>query len=461
MTDRKPCPNGGSADMLVSGSRSWRAFLAALLFSAALPADVRAQECIQDGDCADASVCNGIERCVATTCVPSTPIPCDDSDPCTRDECDPAAGCAHPEELCPSSCAGLADGTPCADGTVCTRGDACAAGVCVAGPSVTCSGLDECTASSCDPVYGCVYTETVVAPPCASDCTGGVADFTRCAGDDDPCTLDACLPSVDFSVDKCVDNLLLNRQCADDDLCNGAEWCSPLLGCQADAPLACDDGDACNGTETCDAETGCVTGTPLPDGTACDDHKQCTGGDQCASTTCSGVALTAADCDDSNAATEDSCREGFGCLNCAPLETAALNVRLAGAGASNGKLKSRGKVGLGGAAIAPAAESFAVIVTRDGEEKYRAELAAGTITTRAPGRYVFADKTGLVANGLRTLRLSERSGTLTWKTSSTSLADTGPVASAASLVVVIGDDCFSAGLTCSTNASGTKLKCSR
>ncbi len=435
--------------------------LSAIVLVVALATLAHAQECIQDSDCSDDNACNGIERCDATNCVPSAPIPCADTDPCTLDVCEPAVGCSHTEELCPASCAGLPDGTPCADGTMCTRNDACDNGACVAGTSVVCSGLDECTAASCDAVFGCVYAEQVVSPPCASDCTGGVADFTRCAGDDDPCTIDACLPSVDFSVDKCIDNLLLNRQCADDDVCNGAEWCSPLLGCQANAPLVCDDLDACNGVETCDAVTGCANGTPLPDGALCDDTKDCTSGDQCASSACTGVAVTPADCDDAEASTLDSCHEGFGCLRCAPLEVGSLNLRLATAGSSNGKLKTRGKVGLGSHAITPASEAFSLLLTRGGVETYRAELPGGSLSARGPGRYVFVDKTALVANGLRALRLAEKNGLLAWSTSSVSLVEASSATTPASLVVVVGDDCFSSQLSCSTNSAGTKIKCSR
>src|SRR5690349_2473071 len=84
----------------------------------------------------------------------------------------------------------------CADGTICTRGDACAAGVCVPGPAVACDDGDACSEEHCDPLYGCVFHEEAVGLPCLPSCEGAVADYTPCPGDDDVCTLDACLPSV-------------------------------------------------------------------------------------------------------------------------------------------------------------------------------------------------------------------------------------------------------------------------
>ncbi|RMD81168.1 MAG: hypothetical protein D6815_12450, partial [Candidatus Dadabacteria bacterium] len=44
--------------------------------------------------CADSDLCNGDEVCDgAGTCLPGTPLDCDDGDPCTQDTCDPATGC--------------------------------------------------------------------------------------------------------------------------------------------------------------------------------------------------------------------------------------------------------------------------------------------------------------------------------------------------------------------------------
>ena len=52
--------------------------------------------CGGDADCDDADACNGLETCVANTCVPARePLACDDDDVCTADACDPATGCSN------------------------------------------------------------------------------------------------------------------------------------------------------------------------------------------------------------------------------------------------------------------------------------------------------------------------------------------------------------------------------
>jgi cysteine-rich repeat protein len=44
--------------------------------------------------CPDSTVCNGDETCDgAGTCLPGTPLTCDDNNLCTQDSCDPIAGC--------------------------------------------------------------------------------------------------------------------------------------------------------------------------------------------------------------------------------------------------------------------------------------------------------------------------------------------------------------------------------
>jgi hypothetical protein len=421
-----------------------------------------AQDCLQDSDCADGDVCNGIERCACAdqacsshACAGSAPIPCDDGDPCTDDRCDPAIGCSHAEELCPADCTGVADGERCIDGTVCTTGDQCLGGACVPGPAPVCPDIDSCTSAQCDAVFGCVYLEEFVSAPCVPECTGTVADFTRCPGDGNVCSIDACLPSTSFGDDKCIDGLLFGRQCADGDLCNGDEWCSPVLGCQANSPRACDDQDACNGLETCDALNGCTPGTPLADGTACDDHLACTAGDLCAAADCAGTPMDAGDCDDADASTTDQCREPFGCLSCRALAVRSLKLTFSAAGEQNAKLKTRGELALGGAVVVPAAEDLTIIVELGGDEVYRASLAAGALDVLAPGKFSFKDKTG----GLRSVRLSERNGEIRLKTASAGLAIAGPQALAGELVLVIGDDCFWSATTCETAGSGKGLKC--
>jgi len=54
--------------------------------------------CAADTDCQDGDVCNGAETCDVAThlCVASSPLNCDDDDPCTTDlPCVPSTGCAY------------------------------------------------------------------------------------------------------------------------------------------------------------------------------------------------------------------------------------------------------------------------------------------------------------------------------------------------------------------------------
>ena len=431
------------------------------LTSVFLSTAARAEQCFQDSDCADGNVCNGIERCLGTVCIPSVPIPCDDGDPCTADACDPAIGCSHAEELCPADCTGRPDGTRCVDGTVCTVGDTCVSGSCVSGATPVCPDADSCTAASCDAVFGCVYVEQAVSPPCVAQCTGTVADFTRCTADANICTIDACLPSTSFGEDQCIKGLLFQqRQCGDGDVCNGDEWCSPVLGCQSGPPLACDDGDACNGTESCDAHAGCEPGTPLPDGVACDDHLDCTVTDTCAAEACTGTPLLPADCDDADAATTDECREGFGCLHCKVLTLRNVNVKFARAGRQDGKLNVGGALALMGSSVAPDAEALTMILDLDGGEAYRASLSPGSVPAIAAGTYAYASKTPATeANGLRSLRLRSKGTEMMLKTSSAALAIAGPQAGSGDVVVVIGNDCFRTAFTCEATANAKGLRC--
>ena len=128
--------------------------LLALLLALAAPAGAELT-CITDYQCGDGDLCDGIEHCVAGTCVASTAaLVCDDGDPCTNDSCDPAAGCAHADVACPAACGPGDDGLRCSDGTACTVGDTCSGGACyfTAGPGAfgsTCGKNTDCSGAFC------------------------------------------------------------------------------------------------------------------------------------------------------------------------------------------------------------------------------------------------------------------------------------------------------------------------
>jgi hypothetical protein len=69
--------------------------LLAMLLTTAVGGWTAAAACTTNADCADGNVCNGSELCQAGVCLPGTPITCSDNDPCTADTCVPAVGCTY------------------------------------------------------------------------------------------------------------------------------------------------------------------------------------------------------------------------------------------------------------------------------------------------------------------------------------------------------------------------------
>jgi hypothetical protein len=87
------------------------------------------------GACDDNNACSFGDHCEGLQCVVSGALDCDDLDPCTKDECDPADGCSHaPLESCEDcdgfQCLGCNYGNDCSPGGpylgegCCSQGDA-------------------------------------------------------------------------------------------------------------------------------------------------------------------------------------------------------------------------------------------------------------------------------------------------------------------------------------------------
>lgn len=152
---------------------------------------------------------------------------CDDTNPCTLDECNNATGaCTH---------AGAAkDGDSCDDGSACTTGEKCAAGACTGGNKKACDDGSPCTDDSCDDAKGCQTT------PNSATCDDGNACTTG---------------------DKCADG-----------------------SCKGGATAVCDDGNTCT-EDSCDKTKGC-TSIAAQDGAVCSDDKTCTAGDACKASAC-------------------------------------------------------------------------------------------------------------------------------------------------------------------------------
>ncbi|NOZ02093.1 MAG: PKD domain-containing protein, partial [Deltaproteobacteria bacterium] len=267
---------------------------------------------------------------VDTCCCPPPAPGCDDKDPCTDDNCDPATGnCEHPAKDCDDQDACTADSCnpetgvcehaakDCNDDILCTldwcdqtgqcRHDCLPGKFCDDGDGNTTS--DQCridgTACICKGDSGCT-----VDP----DCDDGNA-----------CTQDSC------SAGECVHDCLNGNTCDDgipgtlDDQCgkgpDGGCICRGIPKCKTDAD--CDDGESCT-TDSCDPTSGeckneCLLETPCDDGDAGTTDDKCLLDDFFGMQVCGCVGTKAcktdADCKDGEQCTYDWCDESGKCRN--------------------------------------------------------------------------------------------------------------------------------------------------
>ena len=223
-------------------------------------------------------------------CNQSTPVDCNDNNPCTDDSCAPATGCAHTDNT-----------NACDDGSVCTTGDVCGGGTCN-GTAIVCNDGNVCTDDSCNPATGCVATDNVNPCDDGNACTSGdtcgggscQAGGPTVCNDGNGCTDDTCIPPT-----GCVYNPN-SAPCNDGNPCTTGDTCGGG-SCQAGGPTVCNDGNVCT-DDSCDPATGCVytnnTG-PCDDGNACT-NDICSNG-VCGCTVASGAcqgALTTYDSTD-------------------------------------------------------------------------------------------------------------------------------------------------------------------
>ncbi|MBM4352194.1 MAG: hypothetical protein FJ109_00115 [Deltaproteobacteria bacterium] len=274
-------------------------------------------------------------------------VSCDDGNGCTKDECDPEAGCVH-EPL---------SGTSCDDGDVCTLADHCESGECL-GTGINCNDSNVCTTDECDPTGGCKYSFNKADCDDGDPCTvSDVCSQGKCGGYPVACdckTTADCLVLEDGDVcngklvcdtkqlpHKCIVDLKTVVECAAPKGV-GAEClapsCNPLTGECSFVPAAegkaCSDGSACTHSETC-ADGTCAGGKPVncndgnpctddscdaatgckfaPNTAACEDGNPCTVGDQCGGGSC--ASGKAQDCNDGNPCTDDSCEPLKGCVH--------------------------------------------------------------------------------------------------------------------------------------------------
>ncbi|MCZ6653687.1 MAG: hypothetical protein O7D91_11755 [Planctomycetota bacterium] len=245
--------------------------------------------------CDDGDLCNGEEVCVGGTCQEGTPLDCDDRNPCTDDDCDPAIGCVNTPN----------DANSCDDGDLCNGEEVCVGGTCQEGTPLDCDDSNPCTDDDCDPATGCVNT-----PNDANSCDDG----DLCNGEE------VCVGGT------CQEGTPLD--CDDGLFCNGPETCDPELGCQPGSlpcasdccentgtcePCPCTSDEDCSALDdqcnvgVCNVDAGACESQPGNEGEACDDGNACTENDACTNGECAGTTV---DCDDGDACTTDACDGG-------------------------------------------------------------------------------------------------------------------------------------------------------
>ena len=277
-------------------------------------------ECQSDEDCdklEDGNLCNGTLVCKQMVCVvnEATKITCPPTgNPCTTNTCNTETGECELD---------VVNGNACDDNDACTSGDVCADGLCNGLP-VTCDDSNPCTDDECvvgmcqHPVIaGCCLTagNCYDDNPCTNDwCTDNVCAWTPIPS----CCLSAndCLDANVCTSEKCINNKCtitpvvsccnVDDECSDKDACNGTELCVGHK-CKPGPILVCDDNDVCI-TDSCNPTTGCVY-TPVAgccnNDVECDDGIACNGSESCighiclninGDVDCDGVADNADNC---------------------------------------------------------------------------------------------------------------------------------------------------------------------
>ena len=210
--------------------------------------------------CDDASKCTLQDACKNGACAGGAAPVCDDSKPCTDNNCDKATGCVYP----PNS-------ATCTDGDACSNGDKCGGGVCLPGALTSCNDANPCTNDSCDKIKGCEHAAHSATCDDGNKCT----DLDRC--------------------DKGMCGGVID-ECHDNDKCT-KDWCDTASGdCMHEAIAAClatcstatdcDDGNSCT-LDVCDGGkcatddnalygTSCGAGMPGFGGKYCDGLGVCT-----------------------------------------------------------------------------------------------------------------------------------------------------------------------------------------
>lgn len=278
---------------------------------------------------ADGTGSTSASTSVATTSASTTtgmmgcPQNCADleSPPCKESVCNTQTGMCELMDL--------PDGSACEDGLFCTIDETCSAGVCEPGGAYECTGMDDCTVSTCsEDANGCVDapkpngTSCTSSDPCIANaicqngaCLGAPKDCSATAVQDechvavcDPMQGGQCVPVIGNNGQACTtfgDPCMVQKTC-DQGQCLGGipkdcsaftvgctnGVCEPSTGvCYGDpippGATCLEATDDCN-VGTCDMNGTCV-GAPTNEGGVCNDGSSCTINDVCTAGTCAGV----------------------------------------------------------------------------------------------------------------------------------------------------------------------------
>jgi hypothetical protein len=220
----------------------------------------------------------------------TTSAQCDDNNPCTTDVCKSTQTCSNTFNT-----------DPCDDGDPCTQDDACEFGECVGSGSCGSETSGGDSSGGTDNTPGCDNTEWLAtqgdtfitflqqcgqgcisnpSQECIADCITSQTSLSSscaiCWGAATACAGQACLTDCIGSATSVGCKTCIATSCgAALSTCAGQK--AAVCGSAAD----CDDGNTCT-TDTCDAQYQCVN--------------------------------TAAPCDDGNPCTTDACKSGQGCV---------------------------------------------------------------------------------------------------------------------------------------------------
>ncbi len=163
----------------------------------------------------------------------------------------------------------------CDDGLFCNGTELCEAGACLAGTAVDCEDSISCTADHCNPTTDrCENLPNDLACDDDAWCNGAeiCTPDVGCQSGTDPCPGKSCHEPGD----RCVD-CFTDAECADDVFCNGTEFCSNGT-CMSGTPVDCADNITCT-LDSCNPTTDRCEN--LPNDLACDDDAWCNGTEIC------------------------------------------------------------------------------------------------------------------------------------------------------------------------------------